>query len=101
MNYNLKADFMSRLKMARLPAYPDLLKLRTERSDAILLDLGCCCESTCPLCTLGSSPDNVREPVGNDIRKAVLDGFPVQNVIASDLQPRSYLPVSTSLNCPS
>ncbi|RDX53383.1 hypothetical protein OH76DRAFT_1545423 [Lentinus brumalis] len=63
-------EFLRRLKMARLPAYPDLLKLRTERSDAILLDLGCC--------------------FGNDVRKAVLDGFPVQNVIASDLQPQFW-----------
>ncbi|KAI0720526.1 hypothetical protein C8T65DRAFT_735856 [Cerioporus squamosus] len=57
-------EFM-RLKMARLPAYPDLLKLGAARSHAILLDLGCC--------------------FGNDVRKAVLDGYPVHNVIALSL----------------
>lgn len=31
--------------MARLPAYPTLLNLGKERPNAILLDLGCCCES--------------------------------------------------------
>lgn len=33
-----------RLKIARLPGYPGLLKLGRERSDAIFIDLGCCCE---------------------------------------------------------
>ncbi|RPD77757.1 hypothetical protein L226DRAFT_600530 [Lentinus tigrinus ALCF2SS1-7] len=62
-------EFM-RLKMARLPAYPDLLKLGMDRPNAILLDLGCC--------------------FGNDVRKAVLDGYPVQNVIASDLHSQFW-----------
>ncbi|EJF63373.1 hypothetical protein DICSQDRAFT_82948 [Dichomitus squalens LYAD-421 SS1] len=57
-------EFM-RLKMARLPAYPDLLRLGRERPDAVLLDMGCC--------------------FGNDVRKAALDGFPAQNIVACDL----------------
>ncbi|KAI0313146.1 hypothetical protein OF83DRAFT_579381 [Amylostereum chailletii] len=55
----------ARLKIARLPAYPDLLRLGKERKGAILLDLGCC--------------------FGNDAYKAVQDGYPSENVIASDL----------------
>ncbi|KAI9059638.1 hypothetical protein FKP32DRAFT_1596194 [Trametes sanguinea] len=53
------------LKLARLPAYKQLLTLGRERKGAIFLDIGCC--------------------FGNDIRKAVLDGYPVENVVASDL----------------
>jgi len=56
----------SRLKISRLPAYHPALKLHRENRDAILLDIGCC--------------------FGNDVRKAVADGWPVHNVIASDLQ---------------
>ncbi|OCH86593.1 hypothetical protein OBBRIDRAFT_737703 [Obba rivulosa] len=55
-----------RLKIASLPAYPHLLKLGEERKGAIFLDIGCC--------------------FGNDVRKTVADGYPVENVIASDLQ---------------
>lgn len=57
-----------RLKMCRYPtAYADLLKLGRERAGALYLDLGCC--------------------VGNDLRKAVADGFPVSQVLACDLHP--------------
>ncbi|KZT67618.1 hypothetical protein DAEQUDRAFT_713142 [Daedalea quercina L-15889] len=56
-----------KLKTSRLPAYGQLLKLGRERKGAIFLDIGCC--------------------FGNDIRKAVVDGFPIQNVIGSDLYP--------------
>ncbi|EMD35921.1 hypothetical protein CERSUDRAFT_115828 [Gelatoporia subvermispora B] len=59
-----------RLKIARLPAYPHLLELGKERKGAILLDIGCC--------------------FGNDVRKAVLDGYPVDNIIASDIQPEFW-----------
>ncbi|KDR76360.1 hypothetical protein GALMADRAFT_247795 [Galerina marginata CBS 339.88] len=55
-----------KLKIARLPGYKHALKLLQDRRDSILLDIGCC--------------------FGNDARKAVVDGWPVQNVIASDLQ---------------
>ncbi|KAE9409777.1 hypothetical protein BT96DRAFT_1085631, partial [Gymnopus androsaceus JB14] len=49
-----------------VPGYKQLLKLGSTRSNALFLDLGCC--------------------FGNDIRKAIQDGFPAQNIIASDLQ---------------
>ncbi|KZV95798.1 hypothetical protein EXIGLDRAFT_834083 [Exidia glandulosa HHB12029] len=54
------------LKISRFPVYGDVLKLGQERQNAILLDLGCC--------------------FGNDARKAVADGFPASQVIASDFQ---------------
>ncbi|KAF7979146.1 hypothetical protein HWV62_43389 [Athelia sp. TMB] len=53
------------LKIAGQPVYQDVLKLGKEREGAILLDIGCC--------------------FGNDLRKAVVDGFPITGVIGSDL----------------
>ncbi|KIK57808.1 hypothetical protein GYMLUDRAFT_46003 [Collybiopsis luxurians FD-317 M1] len=46
--------------------YKRLLELGRSRQDALFLDLGCC--------------------FGNDLRKAIEDGFPAHNVIASDLR---------------
>jgi len=63
----IRAFSFTRLKIARIPGYRDALELLEQRENPILLDIGCC--------------------FGNDIRKAVLDGWPVQNVIASDLNP--------------
>ncbi|KAF9446312.1 hypothetical protein P691DRAFT_804387 [Macrolepiota fuliginosa MF-IS2] len=54
------------LKISRLPAYKQALQLSQTRPGAILLDIGCC--------------------FGNDLRKAVVDGWPVENAVASDLQ---------------
>ncbi|KXN88491.1 hypothetical protein AN958_07157 [Leucoagaricus sp. SymC.cos] len=54
------------LKISRLPAYNNAIYLRSIRPDAILLDVGCC--------------------FGNDLRKAILDGWPVQNTIGTDLE---------------
>ncbi|EMD41445.1 hypothetical protein CERSUDRAFT_110022 [Gelatoporia subvermispora B] len=59
-----------RLKIARLPAYPHLLKIGKERQGAIFLDIGCC--------------------FGNDARKAIADGYPAENVITSDLRPEFW-----------
>ncbi|EJD41305.1 hypothetical protein AURDEDRAFT_115547 [Auricularia subglabra TFB-10046 SS5] len=56
----------TKLKISRFPVYNEVLKLGRERPDAILLDLGCC--------------------FGNDARRAVADGFPATQVIASDLR---------------
>ncbi|KAJ6550312.1 hypothetical protein B0H19DRAFT_1298862 [Mycena capillaripes] len=59
-------DFrFAKTRMSRFPAYQDVLKLGREREDAILLDLGCCC--------------------GTDIRELARDGFPMHNMIASDI----------------
>ncbi|KAJ3766268.1 hypothetical protein FB446DRAFT_767477 [Lentinula raphanica] len=55
-----------RLKLGRLPAYTRLLKLGRERKDGIFVDIGCC--------------------FGNDVRKAVQDGFLVENTLATDLR---------------
>ncbi|KAF4567770.1 mediator complex subunit [Pleurotus pulmonarius] len=55
-----------RLNICKLPAYKQVLKLATERQGAIFLDLACC--------------------FGNDVRKVVADGWPIQNAIASDLR---------------
>ncbi|KAH0583005.1 hypothetical protein H2248_010896 [Termitomyces sp. 'cryptogamus'] len=56
----------TKLKISCLPAYRSVLKLVHERSEAVFLDIGCC--------------------FGNDLRKVVADGWPIQNVIGSDLQ---------------
>ncbi|EMD41446.1 hypothetical protein CERSUDRAFT_90010 [Gelatoporia subvermispora B] len=55
-----------KVKIAKLPAYPHLLKLGTERPGAIYLDIGCC--------------------LGYDARKAISDGFPVSQVVTSDIR---------------
>ncbi|THG92561.1 hypothetical protein EW026_g8377, partial [Hermanssonia centrifuga] len=55
------------LKISRFPAYKELLRLGKERQGALFLDMACC--------------------VGNDVRKAVDDGFPVNQALASDLEP--------------
>ncbi|OBZ78829.1 hypothetical protein A0H81_00366 [Grifola frondosa] len=60
----------TKLTLARVtPGYEQLLKIGKERHNAIFLDIGCC--------------------FGNDIRKAIADGFPIQNIVASDLR-RDY-----------
>ncbi|KAH9846620.1 hypothetical protein C2E23DRAFT_890709 [Lenzites betulinus] len=58
------------LKLGRLPAYQELIALGKSRKDAVLLDIGCC--------------------FGNDLRKAVSDGYPIENCIASDLHPEYW-----------
>ncbi|KAF9059545.1 hypothetical protein BDP27DRAFT_1341230, partial [Rhodocollybia butyracea] len=56
-----------RFRITRSPSgYKRLLELGSTRPNALLLDLGCC--------------------FGNDVRKAVDDGFPAQNIVASDLR---------------
>ncbi|KAI0322175.1 hypothetical protein OF83DRAFT_1167835 [Amylostereum chailletii] len=55
----------TKLKISKLFPYKDFLRLGAEREGAIYLDLGCC--------------------FGNDPRKAIADGYPAQNVVASDL----------------
>jgi len=52
------------------PGYKQLLKLGFTRQNALFLDLGCC--------------------FGSDIRKAIEDGFPAENIVASDLQPEFW-----------
>ncbi|KAF8632186.1 hypothetical protein AX15_001954 [Amanita polypyramis BW_CC] len=56
----------TKLKISRLPVYQRVLRLPRERKGAILLDVGCC--------------------FGNDLRKAVSDGWVLENVIGFDLR---------------
>ncbi|KAJ6471670.1 hypothetical protein DFH09DRAFT_954338, partial [Mycena vulgaris] len=60
----IRAFDFTRFRVADLPAYSRVKTLLRERPDAILLDL-----------------------VGTEIRKAAADGFPIQNLVASDLRP--------------
>ncbi|KAK7454494.1 hypothetical protein VKT23_011248 [Stygiomarasmius scandens] len=53
-------------RIVDLPEYKDAVELGKTREGAIFLDIGCC--------------------LGHDTRRIVMDGFPVQNVIASDLE---------------
>jgi len=62
-------EFM-KLKLARLPAYKQFIELGKTRKGGIFVDLGCC--------------------FGNDSRKAVLDGWPAENVLAVDLQDKFW-----------
>ncbi|KAF9027794.1 hypothetical protein BDP27DRAFT_1350413 [Rhodocollybia butyracea] len=69
--YRCVRDFgFLRMNMSHLPAYPQFLSLSRERKDAIMLDIGCC--------------------FGVDVRKAIVDGFPAHNAIASDLRPEYW-----------
>ncbi|KAF8736768.1 hypothetical protein AX14_014002 [Amanita brunnescens Koide BX004] len=54
-----------RLKISHSRAYHWALQLSKDRKDAILLDVGCC--------------------FGCDLRKAVADGWPVENVVGFDV----------------
>ncbi|KAE9411498.1 hypothetical protein BT96DRAFT_15080 [Gymnopus androsaceus JB14] len=58
------------LSMSGLPTYPHLLDIGRELKNPIFLDIGCC--------------------FGVDVRKAIVDGFPAQNIIASDLCPEFW-----------
>ncbi|TFY61380.1 hypothetical protein EVG20_g7082 [Dentipellis fragilis] len=65
-------DDLQRLTVTELEGYKQLLKLGRERPGAIFLDMACF--------------------FGHVLRKAIVDGYPVQNVVGSDLHSRtSYL----------
>jgi len=59
-----RSDFYGSVSSVKA-GYKKLLELGSTRQNALFLDLGCC--------------------FGNDIRKAVEDGFPAEKIIASDL----------------
>lgn len=84
----LADGFSFRLKMARLPAYAQLIELGKQREGAIFLDMGCCCAYL--ECNTSPMPARLTScrccaPVGTELRKAVLDGWPVTGTIAADL----------------
>ncbi|KAF8075126.1 hypothetical protein FPV67DRAFT_616175, partial [Lyophyllum atratum] len=56
----------TKLRLSGLPMYPQVLKLGRQRNDAVFLDIGC--------------------GFGNVVREIVADGWPVRNVVASDLR---------------
>ncbi|TFK87017.1 hypothetical protein K466DRAFT_646102 [Polyporus arcularius HHB13444] len=63
----------TQLKLARLPGYDKILTLGKTRKNPIFLDIGCC------------SAPSYNDTVGNDIRKLVADGYPVDSVMAAGL----------------
>ncbi|KAF9565193.1 hypothetical protein CPC08DRAFT_759665 [Agrocybe pediades] len=66
-NYNCIRRFaFIRPKIAYLAGYHHALELLKTRENPILADIGCC--------------------FGNDIRKAAMDGWPTQNLLACDLR---------------
>ena len=77
------------MRISGLRNYPELLRLGKERPDAIFLDFACCCERHVPAVLLYWVWELMAwlGIVGNDARKAIADGYPMQNVIASDIQP--------------
>ncbi|KAH9910455.1 uncharacterized protein B0H18DRAFT_895535 [Fomitopsis serialis] len=77
----IRAFAFTKLVASRLPAYDQVVKLGKERKGAILLDIGCCCTYLVESAL----------SVGVDVRKAVADGFPVENAIASDLHPEYWV----------
>ncbi|KAI0034151.1 hypothetical protein K488DRAFT_84243 [Vararia minispora EC-137] len=58
------------LKILRNFAYEQFLHLGATRQGAIFIDIGCC--------------------FGTDVRKAIADGYPPENVVAADLQKGEY-----------
>ncbi|KAG1753008.1 hypothetical protein EDB19DRAFT_1987914 [Suillus lakei] len=72
----IRAFMFLHVKISSNPVYEHILKLGRERTDAVLLDIGCC--------------------FGVDARKAAADGFPAKNIIASDIH-KEFLQLSHEL----
>ncbi|EJF59791.1 hypothetical protein BD309DRAFT_953483 [Dichomitus squalens] len=60
----------TRIRISRLPAYEKFLELGRNRANPIFIDLGCA--------------------FGSDVRKAVLDGYPIEFCLATDLRGGLY-----------
>ncbi|KAM5536370.1 hypothetical protein V8D89_009968 [Ganoderma adspersum] len=60
----------TRIRISRLPAYKHLLKLGRERENPVFIDLGCA--------------------FGSDLRKAIVDGYPIESCLATDLHGGLY-----------
>ncbi|CAE6518172.1 unnamed protein product [Rhizoctonia solani] len=65
-SYFIQAFMFTKLKVTRYPIYAHVLEYGRTHPDAIFLEMACC--------------------FGNDVRKAALDGFPVENIVATDLR---------------
>ncbi|KAI9059640.1 hypothetical protein FKP32DRAFT_1129713 [Trametes sanguinea] len=66
----IRAFRFVQFKLPKLRGYEDLLKMGKARPGSLLLDVGCC--------------------FGNDVRCAASDGFPVDQIIATDLHPEFW-----------
>ncbi|KIJ29312.1 hypothetical protein M422DRAFT_36973 [Sphaerobolus stellatus SS14] len=62
----LKTFAYTTFKVGKHPAYRDVLAIGKTRPGAIYLETACC--------------------FGNDVRKVISDGYPIENIIASDLK---------------
>ncbi|KAG8793796.1 hypothetical protein FRC12_001568 [Ceratobasidium sp. 428] len=62
----IRGFMFTKLKVLRYPAYAHVLEYGRTHPDAIFLEMACC--------------------FGNDARKAALDGYPVKNIVATDLR---------------
>ncbi|KAG9122137.1 hypothetical protein FRC07_001614 [Ceratobasidium sp. 392] len=62
----IRGFMFTKLKVLRYPAYAHVLEHGRTHPDAIFLELACC--------------------FGNDARKAASDGYPIKNIVATDLR---------------
>ncbi|PIL30034.1 hypothetical protein GSI_07946 [Ganoderma sinense ZZ0214-1] len=60
----------TRIRISRPPAYKHFLKLGRERANPIFIDLGCA--------------------FGSDLRMAIVDGYPIESCLATDLHGGLY-----------
>ncbi|KAF5342833.1 hypothetical protein D9758_013379 [Tetrapyrgos nigripes] len=68
--YYLTQTTFLKFKLDYIPIYKHVLELGKTRPNAIFLDIGC--------------------GFGHDTRKAIADGYPIQNVVASDIHPEFW-----------
>ncbi|KAF8600505.1 hypothetical protein BDV93DRAFT_525383 [Ceratobasidium sp. AG-I] len=62
----IRRFMFTKLKVSRYPVYAHVLEYGRTHAGAIFLEMACC--------------------FGNDARKAALDGYPVENIVATDLR---------------
>ena len=83
----LKCEYFSRLRICRQSQYQDLLKIGKSRKGAIFLDVGSCCENhnNTSISLKKQMAHIVIITVGNETRKLVADGYPLEQVVTTDL----------------
>lgn len=85
----LLLSMILQFRIRHLPAYPSLMQLVKERPDAIFLDYACACKHWKDT-FIPKYYSTESYQVGVDTRVAIADGYPVENVVASDLQKRTF-----------
>lgn len=70
-----------RLQISRHSFYDEFLRIGKSQPGALYLEVACCCKFTFAVVRTLS----LCVSVGSDVRKAIADGYPIKNVIASDL----------------